>query len=385
MTERLRGTTPDPWADLYTAETPREAQNPEIGSDEAILGDADSNWLALVKSIRRGERIGLEELYRVFSRGIRFYLCRQLGPQDLDGKVHDTFLTVVQAIRKGELAEPNRLMDFVRTMVRRQVAAQIDRTVQNQGEHAKLDTSSPIEERVATSERPGGLLVGREASEILQTALQRLSPDLREVVILRDLQEMEYREIAEVLKVPEGTVKSRLNRGRAELARVLRLSDHDKSTEEEPVLRQHEEVAEAVLRIISSRDREILTRFYLMEQAPEEICREMNLSETQFRLLKSRAKARFGELGRKKLSRTTVRPGESQGSRVQSLDRDISRIVPTIAHAVAVFGDEKKASHWLSTPLPLFANRTPSQVLDGEGGIEAVEQILTRIEHNIPS
>jgi RNA polymerase sigma-70 factor (ECF subfamily) len=41
-------------------------------------------------------------------------------------------------------------------------------------------------------------------------------------VILRDLQEMEYREIAEVLKVPEGTVKSRLNRGRAELARVLR-------------------------------------------------------------------------------------------------------------------------------------------------------------------
>jgi len=66
------------------------------------------------------------------------------------------------------------------------------------------------------------MLAGREASELLQGALQKLSPDLRETVILRDIEELEYREIAEVLNVPEGTVKSRLNRGRAELARILR-------------------------------------------------------------------------------------------------------------------------------------------------------------------
>jgi RNA polymerase sigma-70 factor (ECF subfamily) len=41
-------------------------------------------------------------------------------------------------------------------------------------------------------------------------------------VILRDLEELEYREIAQILNVPEGTVKSRLNRGRSELAKVLR-------------------------------------------------------------------------------------------------------------------------------------------------------------------
>jgi RNA polymerase sigma-70 factor (ECF subfamily) len=70
--------------------------------------------------------------------------------------------------------------------------------------------------------RTDSRIEGREASEILQKALQKLSPDLREAVILRDLEELEYREIAEVLKVSEGTVKSRLNRGRAELARVLR-------------------------------------------------------------------------------------------------------------------------------------------------------------------
>ena len=56
---------------------------------------------------------------------------------------------------------------------------------------------------------------------MVQKALQKLSPELREAVILRDLQDMDYREIALALKVPEGTVKSRINRGRTELARLL--------------------------------------------------------------------------------------------------------------------------------------------------------------------
>jgi RNA polymerase sigma-70 factor (ECF subfamily) len=79
-----------------------------------------------------------------------------------------------------------------------------------------------LEEKTAMSARADGMLAGREASEALEAALQKLSPELRETVILRDLEELEYREIAQVLNVPEGTVKSRLNRGRAELARILR-------------------------------------------------------------------------------------------------------------------------------------------------------------------
>jgi RNA polymerase sigma-70 factor (ECF subfamily) len=55
----------------------------------------------------------------------------------------------------------------------------------------------------------------------LQKALGKLSPDLREAVILRDLEGLDYSEIRQVLEVPEGTVKSRINRGRIELARVL--------------------------------------------------------------------------------------------------------------------------------------------------------------------
>ena len=61
----------------------------------------------------------------------------------------------------------------------------------------------------------------KELAKMVQQALARVSVDLREAVILRDLQDMDYKEIACVLGIPEGTVKSRISRGRAELARLL--------------------------------------------------------------------------------------------------------------------------------------------------------------------
>jgi RNA polymerase sigma-70 factor, ECF subfamily len=62
---------------------------------------------------------------------------------------------------------------------------------------------------------------------------------------------------------------------------------------------QRTEIARKVLNGVSRRDREILNRFYVLEQPQERICAEMGLSYNQFRLLKSRAKARFGELGKR--------------------------------------------------------------------------------------
>lgn len=62
---------------------------------------------------------------------------------------------------------------------------------------------------------------GLELKVEIQAALKQLSPELREAVILRDLEDMDYKEIAEVLRIPEGTVKSRISRGRGELAKLL--------------------------------------------------------------------------------------------------------------------------------------------------------------------
>jgi DNA-directed RNA polymerase specialized sigma subunit len=70
--------------------------------------------------------------------------------------------------------------------------------------------------------------------------------------------------------------------------------------------KQREALATKILKSISQRDRDVLTRFYLMEQSQEQICMDMNLTDTQFRLLKSRAKARFAELGKRHLGRCNV-------------------------------------------------------------------------------
>jgi RNA polymerase sigma-70 factor, ECF subfamily len=64
-------------------------------------------------------------------------------------------------------------------------------------------------------------VAGLELKARVQGALKQLSPELREAVILRDLEDMDYKEIAQVLRIPEGTVKSRISRGRGELARLL--------------------------------------------------------------------------------------------------------------------------------------------------------------------
>jgi RNA polymerase sigma-70 factor (ECF subfamily) len=64
----------------------------------------------------------------------------------------------------------------------------------------------------------------KDRQKLVQHGLAKLSPELREAVILRDLEELDYREIAAILRVPEGTVKSRINRGRTELGRLLQRS-----------------------------------------------------------------------------------------------------------------------------------------------------------------
>jgi RNA polymerase sigma-70 factor (ECF subfamily) len=62
----------------------------------------------------------------------------------------------------------------------------------------------------------------RELGVQVQAGIDKLSPDLRTCVILRDIEELSYQEIVDLLRIPEGTVKSRINRGRIELAKILR-------------------------------------------------------------------------------------------------------------------------------------------------------------------
>lgn len=81
----------------------------------------------------------------------------------------------------------------------------------------------------------------------------------------------------------------------------------DHTPEQHAICRERASLIRRTLEELSERDREILTRFYLYEQTAEQICEQMGLNSTQFRLLKSRAKARFGEHGRRKVQSSSFR------------------------------------------------------------------------------
>jgi RNA polymerase sigma-70 factor (ECF subfamily) len=185
---------------------------------EASL-DADS---ILVERCLEGDQGSWEDLVKVHTRRVYAICYRFVGKdeeaQDLTQDVFLRIFKTLHSFRSGEGSFSVWLTRLTRNLL-------IDNYRRTKGERMtdSLETQLPmIEETSLAGGRTDGLLAGREASELLQGALQKLSPELREAVILRDLQEMEYREIAITLSVPEGTVKSRLNRGRAELARILK-------------------------------------------------------------------------------------------------------------------------------------------------------------------
>ena len=97
------------------------------------------------------------------------------------------------------------------------------RSVRKERETISRDVDSR-EMGTATKVEPGPLAgIEREDQRaLLRLALNQLAPTLRSAVLLRDIKELSYQEIAVMLDLPEGTVKSRINRGRTELARQIR-------------------------------------------------------------------------------------------------------------------------------------------------------------------
>jgi RNA polymerase sigma-70 factor, ECF subfamily len=178
---------------------------------------------SLVGRCLGGDEAAWEELVRVHTRQV-YGLCFRFTNSGSEAQdlTQEVFLRVFRTIRSFRSTEGS-FTTWLSRVTRNLLIDHYRRTRQERVTDS-IEEQLPMleEEGAAASVRPDHQLAGREASEILQITLQKLSPDLREAVILRDLQEMEYREIADVLAIPEGTVKSRINRGRAELARLLR-------------------------------------------------------------------------------------------------------------------------------------------------------------------
>jgi RNA polymerase sigma-70 factor (ECF subfamily) len=177
---------------------------------------------SVVERCLSGDETAWEDLVKLYTKRV-YAICYRFTGSDAEAQdlTQDVFLRVFKTLRTFRAGEGSLIVWLTR-LARNLLIDHYRRTRLERVTDSIEDQLPVLEERSAMSARADGLLAGREASEVLQGALQKLSPELRETVILRDLEEMEYKEIAEVLNVPEGTVKSRLNRGRAELVRVLR-------------------------------------------------------------------------------------------------------------------------------------------------------------------
>ena len=182
----------------------------------------------LVRRCVAGDAVAWEEIVQRYHRRIYNICYRFAGTgDDAQDLTQEVFIKMYRTLNTYDVGK-GAFMTWVTTITRNLLVDHFRKTKQDRVTDSMDAAPSEHEDAMPLSEQiqdkgpaPDAHVQRREAGEVVQEALQKLSPELREAVILRDLQDMDYRDIAAVLKVPEGTVKSRINRGRAELARLL--------------------------------------------------------------------------------------------------------------------------------------------------------------------
>ena len=182
----------------------------------------------LVRRCIAGDVVAWEEIVQRYNRRIYNICYRFAGSgDDAQDLTQEVFIKMYKTLDSYDV-DRGAFMTWVTTITRNLLVDHFRKSKQDRMTESLDTTPSEHEDAMPLSEKiedkaPGAdtSVQSREARELIHSALQKLSPELREAVILRDLQDMDYKDIATVLKVPEGTVKSRINRGRAELARLL--------------------------------------------------------------------------------------------------------------------------------------------------------------------
>ena len=176
----------------------------------------------LVKRCLAGESSAWESLLQAHTRKIYNLCYRFTGrPSEAEDLTQEVFIKIFQTLQTFDEVQ-GTFTTWLNRVARNHLVDHYRRTRKDRLTSSIDEDAGQIEERPSQIEGPMARVESRERRELLQAALDRLSPDMREAVILRDLQDLEYEEISQVLAVPVGTVKSRINRGRLELARVLK-------------------------------------------------------------------------------------------------------------------------------------------------------------------
>ena len=172
-----------------------------------------------VVAARRGDQRAFEELVRLYEKRV-LALTRRMckNPEDAAEAAQEAFFAAWQGLKNFReesgfstwlyrLAS-NACVDLLRREGRRQAAVSLD------DEELNLDIPSSISSPQEEAER-------RELGERIEEGLRALPPEYRAVLVLREIHQLRYEEIAGVLGLDIGTVKSRISRGRKRLRRFL--------------------------------------------------------------------------------------------------------------------------------------------------------------------
>jgi len=201
-------------------EIPLERSPQQIAEQEATL--------KLVRQCIAGEQQAWAQLVSAQHRRI-YGICYRFtsSATDAEDLTQDVFIKVYRNLNTYDLTKGS-FQTWITTLARNLLVdhfrrTRLDRASDSLDASLGSDDDGPtlgdrlVDNGISQEKRVAGL----ELQAVIQEALKQLSPELREAVILRDLEDMDYKEIAQVLRIPEGTVKSRISRGRGELARLL--------------------------------------------------------------------------------------------------------------------------------------------------------------------
>ena len=189
---------------------------------EALRAVTELDGAELVRRARAGDGAAWEDIVSAFSRRIFNLAYRFTSSVDAaEDLTQDVFIRIYKTLdqydpKQGDLA--NWLMRLARNLIIDDYRHR-QRNPQNSMADAVDDHQYHLR-AVGTSAHKE--VERKELAAQVQKGIDKLPEDLRTCVILRDIEEMTYAEIVEVLQIPEGTVKSRINRGRIELAKILR-------------------------------------------------------------------------------------------------------------------------------------------------------------------
>lgn len=228
---RETGPGGSPMKERAVSETRLGPEEPEtrVGPERAAATAEQAQLAELAARCLAGDAAAWEHLARTQHRRIYGICYRFTGSQtEAEDLTQEVFLKMYRNLgsfdpTKGGFTTwlttltRNLLVDNYRRSRLERASDSLDESVDGE------DEGPSRAERLADS-RPGQEhhVAGLELRAQIQAALKQVSPELREAVILRDLEDMDYKDIAEVLGVPQGTVKSRISRGRSELARLLK-------------------------------------------------------------------------------------------------------------------------------------------------------------------